>query len=344
MSALPDFRCDEGMDRETRDDADTTMEYMPLFFDIRQRRCVVVGNGFSAVLKAQLLLRAGADVWVVSPEPEPDLIEFTRQGRVTAIVAHPTDAHFRGAVLVVIALDDAQAAAEVAVIARRHTVAINAVDRPELCSFIVPALVDRSPVVVAISTAGAAPVLGKKLRARLEAELHPQRGQLARAARSLRPKVADRLTTSERRQFWEHVMQDHLQELLLEEDSGSLSKRMTELLESGTLSQQGAVYVVTVPVSENPELMTLRAVRLLQQADRVWHHPDLELRVLDLVRRDAIREPFTPGMDDRTIATSLTSLARDGERVVYLGTNAGQLLASIRSEATRSGVLVSDAC
>ncbi|MEM7503626.1 MAG: NAD(P)-dependent oxidoreductase [Pseudomonadota bacterium] len=320
-----------------------SMEYLPLFFDLRQRRCVVVGNGQAAILKAQLLLRAGADVWLVAPQPESCLVEFMMQGQVTAIVAPPADLHFKGAVLVVVALDDPEAAADAAAIARRHTAAVNAVDRPELCSFIVPALVDRSPVVVAISTAGAAPVLGKQLRARLEAELHPQLGQLAKAARALRPRVAERLSPSERRHFWEHVMQDHLQELLLDEDTGSLSERMADLLESGAMSQQGAVYVVKVPLSQNPELMTLRAVRLLQLADRVVHEPNLDVRVWDLVRRDAIREPLPSSTTGTDIACSLTSFARSGERVVYLGTDALSLSGAIHANAARFEIPVSEA-
>ena len=182
------------------------MEYLPLFFDVRERICAVVGGDATAARKTELLLRVGARVRVIADELGPALSEHAREGRVEHVAGPLKSESFDDCVLAVIALEDEAAAARAAEIASGLRIPVNVVDRPELCSCIMPAIVDRSPVVVAISTAGAAPVLGRFLRARLEALLPQRFGELARMARALRPEVAERLEPARRRHFWESVL------------------------------------------------------------------------------------------------------------------------------------------
>jgi uroporphyrin-III C-methyltransferase/precorrin-2 dehydrogenase/sirohydrochlorin ferrochelatase len=299
------------------------MEYLPLFFQVHDRPCVVAGEGVAATRKTELLLRAGARVHVVSLAPDDTLRGLAEKGRVT-LACKPLDADdFAGCAMAIIATEDAADAARGAAMAAGHTTIINVVDRPELCTCIVPAIVDRSPVVVAVSTAGAAPVLGRLLRARLEALLPARLGDLAALARSLRPAVAARLAGSARRRFWESVLQGPLAEMACQGRLEEARSGMLERLETHDMPDGGEVYVVAAPGDGDPETLTLRGLRLLQQADVVVHDADLPPALLDLIRRDADRSPIDRRTPAAEVAAALAALAAQGKRVGWLSLAAG---------------------
>jgi len=323
------------------------MEYLPLFLDLRERRCVVVGGDETAARKAELLLRAGAKVTVAAPgEVCATLRGWAREGRL-ALEPGPLGAGaLEDCMLCVVALADADAAHAAAALARRHVAVVNVVDRPELCTCIVPAIVDRSPVVVAVSTAGAAPVLGRLLRARLEALLPARLGELATLARTLRPRVAERLPGPARRRFWEQVLSGPVAEMVFRGQAQAAREAMLARLEDTAADTGGEAYLVPVPAGCDPEDVTLRALRLLQQADVAVHDADLPAAVLDLVRRDAQRMPRDAGRAPAEVAALLRELAGDGRRVAWLSAAARnrQMRESVRAALSASGIGCQIAC
>jgi len=293
------------------------MEYLPLFLDVRDRDCALVGGDASAARKAQLLLRAGARVRVLAPQLEPTLSQWAREGRIRHLRGPLDAAFFAHCCLAIIAVEDEQLAREAARLAQALGIPVNAVDRPQLCTCIMPAIVDRSPVLVAVSTAGAAPVLGRLLRARLEAILPARLGQLAQLARELRPQVTSRLPAPRRRAFWESVLQGPIAEMVFHGRDEQALAAMQARLGDGEVPAAGEVYLVAVPPRGDAEQLTLRALRLLQQADVVLHDPDLPAAVTDLIRRDAERRITQPGAGPPPVE-QLAALAHAGRRAGWL--------------------------
>lgn len=321
------------------------MEYLPLFFDVRNRTCALVGGNAAAARKAELLLRAGARVRVIADAPARSILDLQEDGRVEVVGGPIESQAFAGCVLAIVALDDAADAEHAAQLATAQGIPVNVVDRPKLCSCIVPAIVDRSPVVVAVSTAGAAPVLGRFLRARLEALLPARLGELAEMARELRPAVAERLPPARRRPFWESVLQGPVAELVFSGRREAARALLRARLAGDTDAPAGEVYLVPTPPDDDPESMTLKALRLLQQADVVIHDKGLARPVLDLIRRDAERRPVESADPGATVKT-LSALAREGRRAAWL-TRAENLCAGETKTAAdglrRAGVVVQHA-
>ncbi len=167
------------------------MRHLPIFLDLQGQTVLVAGGGEQAAQKLRLLTRTPARLRVLSADPCPEVLELARTGRVELERREAEPRDVVGARLVYVALEDGAAAARIAATARAAGIPVNAVDRPELCDFITPALVDRDPVVIAIGTEGNAPVLGRQLRARLEALLPSRLGDLVRWAGDLRERVAE---------------------------------------------------------------------------------------------------------------------------------------------------------
>lgn len=299
------------------------MEYLPLFLDVRGRTCALVGGNASAARKAELLLRAGAQLRVLAPELDPALARWTREGRVSHRRGPLDASFFAQCCLAIVAVEDEPLARAAAQLAQAQGIPVNTVDRPQLCTCIMPAIVDRSPVLVAISTAGAAPVLGRLLRARLEALLPARLGRLAQLARALRPQVAARLPASRRRAFWEAVLQGPIAESVFAGREQQAREAMLAHLDGAAAAMAaGEVYLVPLPPQGDPEQLTLRALRLLQQADVVFVDDGLPPPVSDLIRRDAERR--IAAADAAGVIEQITALAQAGRRVGWLSAAHGE--------------------
>ena len=182
------------------------MDYLPIFLKLDGRSCAVIGGGEVAARKAGLLLEAGARVTVTAPELCEALAELAQQGRIAHRARAFDPVALDGASVVIAATDDRAVNAEVSRLAQQSRIPVNVVDDPELCSFILPAIVDRSPVVVAVSTGGSTPVLARLLRARLETLIPAAYGELASLAQRFRGRVKEALPQPRRRPFWERVL------------------------------------------------------------------------------------------------------------------------------------------
>jgi len=303
------------------------MDYLPIFLDIRDRIVVVDGGGTVAARRAERALAAGARVHVFDRELCDEFQDMAGNPQLTHF-ARPVGADdLAGAIVAYGASEDGVRDKLLYDAARAAGVLSNVADVGEYCDFITPSVVDRSPLVVAISSGGTAPIIARILRARIEALLPPAYGRMAEFMGRFRPAVLKKIkTTRLRRRFWEHMIdgpagdlflagdmagaQKHLQTALDDQDGGAPSHRM------------GEVYLVGAGPGD-PDLLTFRALRLMQRADVVLYDRLVGDGIVDLLRRDAERIyvgklPKQHTMDQRDISQLMVDLAKQGKRVLRL--------------------------
>lgn len=302
-----------------------SMEALPLFHRVRGETCVLVGAGSVARRKLELLLAAGAALRVVAPECDDEFERLAGEGRLTLVRRRFQAADLDGAVLAVAATPSAVANRSVFRAARARGIPVNVVDQPELCTVTFPAVVDRDPVCVAIGTGGASPVLARLLRTRLEALLPGRTGELAALAREFRAPVRARISdATARRVFWEDVLQGSVAELIYSGRPQAARRQLQRQLDAAAPAQTriGEVYLVGAGPGD-PDLLTFRALRLMQQADLVLYDRLVSEPVLALVRRDAERihvgkRAGVHAVPQRDINALLIEHARAGKRVLRL--------------------------
>lgn len=304
---------------------DRKMDYFPIFLNIRDQACLVVGGGDVAARKASLLAKAGAKITVVSPELGPELAEELAKGQIRYVCDVFRPPHLDDAVLVIAATDHLDVNQQVATAARQRKLPVNVVDQPELCSFIMPAIIDRSPVVMAISTGGGVPVLARLIRGKLEAMIPSTYGDLAQLATDFRDRVKAKFTDIQsRRIFWEDILQGPIAESVFAGQIEPARAALGKALEAAdaTPLTKGEVYLVGGGPG-NPDLLTFRALRLMQQADVVCYDALVAPAIVDLCRRDADRiyvgkQSSNHALPQDDINLLLVKLAKEGKRVLRL--------------------------
>src|SRR5947207_3447172 len=257
--------------------------------NVRGRPCLLVGGGEVAARKARLLLEAGASVTVVAPVLGPTLGRLVTERRVIHRAESFDENHLPGNSLAFAATDDRAVNERVHRAAVTRGIPVNVTDQPDLCTFIMPSIVDRSPVIVAVSTGGAAPVLARLLRARLATLIPASYGRLADLVARFRGRVKQHFKHStQRRRFWESVLDGPIAEQVHAGQEAAARAALERAIESadGAAAPQGAVYLVGAGPGD-PDLLTFRALRLMQQADVVVHDRLVSPEVLALVRREA---------------------------------------------------------
>jgi len=263
------------------------MNYLPIFIDIKQKPCLVVGGGDIAYRKISLLIKANAQVSCIAKEACSNIIALADENKITLIQRNfePTDVDSQR--LIISATDNKQLNAEVSELANSANIPVNVVDSPDLCSFIVPSIVDRSPIVIAISSAGKAPVLARLIRAKLESTIPHAYGKLAEIAGSFRDKVKSKFDNIEdRRYFWEKVFSGVIAEKVFAGKADEAKVDIQAQLDNTNSSETGEVYLVGGGPGD-PDLLTFKALRLMQQADVVLYDRLVSKDVVELVRRDA---------------------------------------------------------
>ena len=308
------------------------MDYLPVFLQLRSACAVIVGGGRIAARKADLLLRAGARVTVVAPHLHEDLRSRATAGEVTHLAESFAPAHLDGAAIAVAATGLSDINTAVSEAARARNVPVNVVDDPSLSTFIFPAIIDRSPVIVAVGSAGQAPVLARWVRERIEAILPARLGALARFMGERRKRVQLVLGFAARRAFWERIVRGKAgAHLLAGDEPGARRAFEAELLISQLTtsaatggSALGEVYLIGAGPGD-PDLLTLRALQLLQQADVVLYDRLVPAATLERARREARRifvgkihggsEGHTPQED---IHELMLRFARQGLKVARL--------------------------
>jgi uroporphyrin-III C-methyltransferase/precorrin-2 dehydrogenase/sirohydrochlorin ferrochelatase len=296
------------------------MDYLPAFHNVRGKLCLVVGGGEVATRKAGVLLEAGAAVRVVAPEIEADL---ARQPGIEPIIARFEPQHLEGTVMVIAATNDREVNRQVSELAQSRKLPVNVVDDPELCSFIMPAILDRSPLMVAFSSGGGSPVLTRMMRGKLETVIPQNYSRLAAFAVRFRELVKERVTNPpKRRIFWESALDGMVAEKVLAGDEASAETLLRQMLESEDNILRGEVYLVGAGPGD-PDLLTFRALRLMQQADVVVYDNLVSKTIVDMTRRDAQRIFVGKKRADHTmrqeeINALLVRLAKEGKRVLRL--------------------------
>ncbi|MDH3446833.1 MAG: siroheme synthase CysG [Gammaproteobacteria bacterium] len=300
------------------------MKFLPVFYNISERRCLVVGGGAIAARKAELLLRANGRVRVVASEVGDRVREMASDGRLEFEQREFLLQDLHDVVCVIAATDDADVNAKISNLAQSRNIPVNVVDNPDLCSFIMPSMIDRDPVQIAISTGGVSPVLARMLRAKLESCIPGAYGELAKLADENREAVKRALPdVDSRRRFWESILHGQVAELVFAgrgEDAHKLLQQ--ELARFDVDAVRGEVYLVGAGPGD-PDLITFKAARLMQQADVVVYDRLVSAPVLDMVRRDA--EKIYAGkarsnhaIPQENINQLLVRLAKEGKRVLRL--------------------------
>jgi uroporphyrin-III C-methyltransferase/precorrin-2 dehydrogenase/sirohydrochlorin ferrochelatase len=301
------------------------MGFLPIFLNLTDRPCLVVGGGEIASRKIRQLLRAGGRVTVVAPALCNEVAAQAEQKIISHLAETFDDRHLGGMALVIAATDDESINRKVSELAKSRNIPVNVVDNPKLCSFIMPSVVDRSPVQIAISTGGASPVLARLLRARLETMIPSSFGRLAELMGKSREMVRKRFPEmAARRRFWEHVLQGPVAEMLFAGQDQAALKTLEQQLqdESHIISNHGEVYLVGGGPGD-PDLLTFRALRLMQQADVVLYDRLVAPEIVELVRKDAERiyvgkERDQHALPQKDINQLLVKLAKEGKRVLRL--------------------------
>jgi uroporphyrin-III C-methyltransferase / precorrin-2 dehydrogenase / sirohydrochlorin ferrochelatase len=305
------------------------MDYLPIFMQLRGEPTVVVGGGHVALRKVELLLRSGARITVIAPRLHEELRARVTRREINYLSLEFQPHHLDGISVAVAATDSRDVNTAVSAAARARRVPINVVDDPELSTFIFPAIVDRSPVVVAVGSSGQSPVLARRVRQQIEAMLPARLGALARFVGDRRKAVQKTLTPEQRRPFWERIIGGLVgSRVLAGADSDARKAFDDELAASNSTatrsaSSVGEVYLIGAGPGD-PDLLTLRAVQLLQQADVILYDRLISDAVLDRARRDAERifvGKETGGDHHRTqarIHELLVQYAKRGLRVARL--------------------------
>jgi uroporphyrin-III C-methyltransferase/precorrin-2 dehydrogenase/sirohydrochlorin ferrochelatase len=301
------------------------MNFLPIFLKLAGKRCLVVGGGEVAARKVETLLRAGGEVTVLSPELGGTLTPWVDEGRIAHVrkAFEPTDvADFH---LAVSATDRRDVNEAVSRAAGQRGIPVNVVDCPELCSFIFPAIIDRSPVVIAVSTGGASPVLARLVRARLESALPAAYGKLAELAEKFRQRVKEAVREpSRRRRFWERALQGTVADLVFAGREPEAERCLDAMILAEGQERGAGGFVSLVGAGPgDPDLLTLRALRVMQEAEVVVYDRLVSPEIMRLVRNDAEKiyagkEASRHTLPQDQINALLVDLAKQGKRVVRL--------------------------
>lgn len=300
------------------------MDFLPIFMNVKGQNCLVIGGGKIASRKVFMLLRAGASVSVVSPELCQDLTIRKDEGEITHINRAFEDGDLDNCKIIIAATNNETVNSHVSELAKSKGIPVNVVDAPDLCSFIVPSIIDRNPVQIAISTGGASPVLARLLRSRLETFIPAAYGRLATLVESFREKVKSKFSnTDEIRTFWEHILEGPVADNLIAGKDKVARKLLETAVENAEApAERGEVYLVGAGPGD-PDLLTFRALRLMQQADVVVYDRLVSQGVMDLVRRDAEciyagKERNKHTLPQESINALLVRLAKEGKKVLRL--------------------------
>src|ERR1700723_1422352 len=301
------------------------LNYFPAFFDLNGQKVLIVGGGEVALRKISLLERTGASIIVVAPKIAPQIRARAEAGRLTLVVREFAAEDLDGARLVIVATSRRAVNRWIAKLSESRNIPVNVVDDREASRFIVPAIIDRDPVMVAISTGGTSPVLARRLRERLEAMIPKRIGEFAAWLRSLRTSSRRNLrNTDERRRFFEAVVDGPAAQRFIAGDAqGALRIAQQLLATSSTAPPAGGEVTLVGAGPGDPELLTLKALRALQDADVILHDRLVPEGLLDMARRDAARicvgkAAGSIGSTQEEINALLIEHARQGKRVVRL--------------------------
>jgi uroporphyrin-III C-methyltransferase/precorrin-2 dehydrogenase/sirohydrochlorin ferrochelatase len=299
------------------------MDFLPLFTDLRNKPCLLIGGGQVALRKARLLCKAGAQVRLVSHEILPELSTLILNTGGECIRGDYSDHLLDNVFLVIAATDDQALNSRVSAACHQRHIPVNVVDDPGLCSVILPAIIDRSPLMIAISSGGKSPVLARMMRSRLEASIPAASGRLGDLASQFRDAVKERFENIEdRRHFWEKALQGPVAEMIFAGNDKAAASMLGDAIKNGSIDNGGEVYLIGAGPGD-PDLMTFKALRLLQRADVVLYDRLVAPAIVDMCRKDAERVYVGKARSDHAVPQQdinslLVKYAKEGKKVARL--------------------------
>lgn len=300
------------------------MKHLPIFVSIRNKSCVVIGGGPVATRKLASLMESGAKVTVISPAVTAEIQQRINAGSIEYHARTFESSDLNGAYLVFAATDNREVNHEIGLLTQAQHQLVNIADDPDNSNFVLPSVLDRSPVVIAVSTGGASPVLARQLRMQLEAMIPSACGRLAGITEEYREKVKSFFPKqAQRKQFWENALKGPVSELVYAGQEASARQQLDEMLEEGLeTSPMGEVYLVGAGPGD-PDLLTFKAVRLMQQADVMVYDRLVSQPILDMANPEAERLYVGKQKDDHAVPQDrindlLVEKAKQGKRVLRL--------------------------
>ena len=298
------------------------MEYLPLFIDLKQKACLIVGGGPIALRKARLLNKANARIDVVAPTIVPELRQIVESSGGVCYQERYSVQRIDGKVFVIAATEDQAVNQTVADDVNARGLLLNVVDTPDLCNAIFPAVIDRSPLIVAVSSSGQAPVLVRAVRSQIESSVPANYGALASFIGKNRSWVKETLSEPLVRLFWEDVLDSQIAEYVLSGRETEAQALLETKVSNRAESVQGEVYLVGAGPGD-PDLLTFKALRLMQRADVVLYDRLVSPAILEMTRRDAKHIYVGKARSDHAVAQEdinamLVRLAKEGNKVVRL--------------------------
>ncbi|ARN75777.1 siroheme synthase CysG [Oceanicoccus sagamiensis] len=300
------------------------MDFLPLYFQLQEKPCVIIGGGAVALRKATLLHKSGAIIYIVAHEVLPELQQLAESSGGRVRIGDYSAADIEGRFLIIAATDDATLNQQVSEDAHQRQVPVNVVDSPELCSVILPAIIDRSPLVIAVSSGGKSPVLARMLRSKIESLIPAAYGRLANLVGGFRDKVKLSYTTvDERKNFWEDVLDGPIAEMVFAGKESTAKEMLAQRLDEEPVEMiKGEVYLVGSGPGD-PDLLTFKALRLMQKADVVLYDRLVADQIMELTRRDAEKIYVGKQRSDHAVPQDdinqmLVTLAKQGKRVLRL--------------------------
>lgn len=300
------------------------MKTFPMFLRMSNRRVIIVGGGEQAVQKVRLILKTEAQIIVVADMLEPELHALAQDGRIIWDCSAINAATFTDSALVFIATGCTRDDIAAHSIAKAAGALVNVVDQPDLCDAITPSIVDRDPIVVAIGTEGTAPVLARQIKTRMEQILEPRLGDLAALAGRMRDEASQKLAPRKRRDLWRWVFDGPARDQHARGSERAAAETIKQAIHTGDFEGQNTGFVALIGAGPgSKDLITLRGVQRLQEADVIYYDRQVEADILELARRDAERvyvgqAPGCHRWPQDKINQMLVRAAKRDQRVVYL--------------------------
>ncbi len=304
------------------------MKYFPFFFKLNSQNCLIIGGGDVAERKVDLLIKAKAKITLVAPKISDYILALEKEKKIICQKEAYNNTYISDSNkfnFIIIATDDKKLNAQIADDARKKKILINVVDQPELCDFIFPSILERGPITVAVSTGGASPVLARMLRTKLETMIPSAYGKLAKIVSENRALIRQKLKNSKsNRIFWEQMLNSKFVELVLSgQDKEAIAYLQSEINDfDEEIKNKGEVYIVGAGPGD-PDLLTFRALRLMQQADIALYDRLVHPSIINLIRRDAQKIYVGKKRDVHTVRQEeinqlLVKHAKEGKRVLRL--------------------------
>ncbi|NMP33518.1 siroheme synthase [Thalassotalea sp. M1531] len=293
------------------------MKYFPIFLDARHIKALVIGGGEVAARKIELLLKSTKDITIMTEQLGPSVHRLIKENDLTWLTHPYQPGHMSGMTLVIAATDNAQVNQAVQQEASQHNLLVNVVDQPELCSYITPAIIDRDPMLVAISSSGSAPVLVRMLREQIERSMPKAYGKLAEFSFKFRDHVKARIKgVSNRRSFWEGTLRGNIGNNILNGKVTEAEQQLIASLKTEVPPAEGNITFIHT-MTGNPDGLTLAAHRALQFADAVFYDHQVNEEFLEYVRRDAEKYPQQIESNISVNYQHAIELAESGHKVIY---------------------------